>query len=178
MQRLKGLYAVRFHRRHHTSGHLFKRPYDCRSIATMEHLHGACSYTLRTPRGTPPNTRQGVTSGSRASDPPRDSKRRHPRSHMWQPLDRLLHLGEGTASVDAPTPRSASMRVLARASTDSRRQSRCAGHAAGRPVRLGHDHGSRAGGSRPAARVTRITRTGGSASALDDRESGSAARPG
>ena len=30
MQRLKGLYAVHFHRRHHTSGHLFKRPYDSR----------------------------------------------------------------------------------------------------------------------------------------------------
>lgn len=47
MQRLKGLYAMRFHRRHHTRGHLFKRPYDSRPILTDEHLHRACGYTLR-----------------------------------------------------------------------------------------------------------------------------------
>ena len=47
MQRLKFLYAAHFHRRHHTSGHLFKRPYDSRPIHTTEHLHRACGYTLR-----------------------------------------------------------------------------------------------------------------------------------
>lgn len=49
MQRLKSLYAMRFHRRHHTSGHLFRRPYDSRAILTGEHLHRACGYTLRNP---------------------------------------------------------------------------------------------------------------------------------
>ena len=47
MQRLKGVYAMRFHRRHHTSGHLFKRPYHSRPILTVEHLHRGCGYTLR-----------------------------------------------------------------------------------------------------------------------------------
>ena len=47
MQRLKGVYAMRFHRRHHTSGHLFKRPYDSRPILTEEQLHRSCGYTLR-----------------------------------------------------------------------------------------------------------------------------------
>ena len=47
VQRLKSLYAMRFHRRHQTSGHLFKRPYDSRAILTEEHLHRACGYTLR-----------------------------------------------------------------------------------------------------------------------------------
>ena len=47
MQRLKSLYAMRFHRRHLTSGHLFKRSYDSRPILTQEHLHRACGYTLR-----------------------------------------------------------------------------------------------------------------------------------
>ena len=47
MQRLKFIYAKRFHRRHHTSGHLFKRPYHSRPIITAEHLHRACGYTLR-----------------------------------------------------------------------------------------------------------------------------------
>src|SRR4051812_26093654 len=46
MQRLKSIYAFQFHRRHRTSGHLFKRPYDSRPIVTEEHLHRACSYTL------------------------------------------------------------------------------------------------------------------------------------
>ena len=49
MQRLKGVYAMRFHRRHHTSGHLFKRPYHSRPILTPEHLHRGCGYTLRNP---------------------------------------------------------------------------------------------------------------------------------
>jgi putative transposase len=47
MQRLKGLYATRFHRRHHTRGHLFKRPYDSRPLRTTEHLHRSCGYVLR-----------------------------------------------------------------------------------------------------------------------------------
>jgi putative transposase len=47
MQRLKSVYAIRFHSRHHTSGHLFKRPYDSRPIVTDEQLHRRCSYTLR-----------------------------------------------------------------------------------------------------------------------------------
>ena len=47
MQRLKGVYAMRFHRRHHTSGHLFKRPYDSRPILTEEQLYRSCGYTLR-----------------------------------------------------------------------------------------------------------------------------------
>lgn len=49
MQRLKSVYAIRFHRRHHTSGHLFKRPYDSRPIVTEQQLHRRCSYTLRNP---------------------------------------------------------------------------------------------------------------------------------
>ena len=40
---------MRFHRRHLTLGHLFKRPYDSRPILTEEHLHRACGYTLRNP---------------------------------------------------------------------------------------------------------------------------------
>ena len=49
MQRLKGVYAMRFHRRHHTSGHLFRRPHHSRPILTTEHLHRGCGYTLRNP---------------------------------------------------------------------------------------------------------------------------------
>jgi len=49
MQWLKSVYAMGFHRRHHTSGHLFQRPYDSRPILTEEHLHRACGYTLRNP---------------------------------------------------------------------------------------------------------------------------------
>lgn len=49
MQRLKSMYARRFHRRHHTSGHLFKRPYHTRPIVTPEHLHRGCGYTLANP---------------------------------------------------------------------------------------------------------------------------------
>jgi REP element-mobilizing transposase RayT len=49
MQRLKSLYAMRFHRRHQTRGHLFQRPYDSRPILTAEHLHRACGYVLRNP---------------------------------------------------------------------------------------------------------------------------------
>ena len=49
MQWLKSVYAMRFHRRHLTLGHLFKRPYDSRPILTEEHLHRACGYTLRNP---------------------------------------------------------------------------------------------------------------------------------
>ena len=36
-----------FHRRHHTSGALFKRPYDSRPIVTEEQLYRSCGYTLR-----------------------------------------------------------------------------------------------------------------------------------
>jgi putative transposase len=49
MQRLKSVYAMRFHHRHHTSGHLFKRPYHSRPILTAEQLHRGCGYTLRNP---------------------------------------------------------------------------------------------------------------------------------
>lgn len=49
MQRLKGVYAMRFHGRHHTNGHLFKRPYHSRPLVTTEHLHRSCGYTLRNP---------------------------------------------------------------------------------------------------------------------------------
>ena len=52
MQRLKGMYAMRFHRRHLTSGHLFKRPYDSRPILTDDHLHRSCGYTLQKPGQT------------------------------------------------------------------------------------------------------------------------------
>jgi REP element-mobilizing transposase RayT len=47
MHRLKSLYAMRFHRRHHTSGALFKRPYNSRPIVTEEQLYRSCGYTLR-----------------------------------------------------------------------------------------------------------------------------------
>jgi len=40
MQRLKSVYAMRFHRRHHTRGHLFKRPYDSRPILRNAVRHG------------------------------------------------------------------------------------------------------------------------------------------
>ena len=91
MQRLKGIYAVQFHRRHHTSGHLFKRPYDSRPIVTSEHLHRACSYTLRNA------PRHGFT--QRAEDWEWSSFRTSagldapPRPHLaCEPFDRLLDL--------------------------------------------------------------------------------------
>jgi hypothetical protein len=49
MQRLKSVYVMRFHHRHHTSGHFFKRPYHSRPIVTTEQLHRGCGYTLRNP---------------------------------------------------------------------------------------------------------------------------------
>ena len=94
MQRLKGLYAVRFHRRHHTSGHLFKRPYDSRPIATMEHLHRACSYTLRnaTRHGFTQHAEEWEWSSFRTSAGLEAPPRRH---LTCEPLDRLLHLAGG-----------------------------------------------------------------------------------
>ena len=91
MQRLKSIYAVRFHRRHHTRGHLFKRPYDSRPIVTEEHLHRACSYTLRNAQ------RHGFT--QRAEDWEWSSFRTSagleppPRPHLaCEPFDRMLDL--------------------------------------------------------------------------------------
>jgi REP element-mobilizing transposase RayT len=92
MQRLKGVYAMRFHRRHLTSGHLFKRPYDSRPILTDDHLHRSCGYTLRNP------VRHGFV--ERAEDWEWSSFRTSarlapaPRRHLTcEPFDRLLRLG-------------------------------------------------------------------------------------
>lgn len=95
MQRLKGVYAMRFHGRHHTSGHLFKRPYHSRPILTPEHLHRGCGYTLRNP------ARHGLV--DRAEDWEWSSFRTvaglapPPRSHLGcEPFVEMLGLRETT----------------------------------------------------------------------------------
>lgn len=93
MQRLKGLFAMRFHRRHHTSGHLFERPYHSRPIVTLEHLHRGCGYTLRNPvrHGLAPRSEEWEWSSFRTVaglDPP-------PRPHLHcLPFVRLAGLDE------------------------------------------------------------------------------------
>ena len=95
MQRLKSIYAMRFHRRHHTRGHLFKRPYDSRPILTQEHLDRACGYVLRNA------TRHGFV--DRAEDWEWSSFRTvarlvpPPRPHLLcEPFERMLLLGAGS----------------------------------------------------------------------------------
>ena len=91
MHRLKSVYAMRFHRRHHTLGALFQRPYDSRPILTDEHLHRACGYTLRNPvrHGFVERAEEWEWSSFRSSAriaPPA-------RPHLaCEPLDRLLRL--------------------------------------------------------------------------------------
>jgi len=95
MQRLKSVYAMRFHCRHHTSGHLFKRPYHSRPIVTAEQLHRGCGYTLGNP------VRHGVV--ARAEDWEWSSFRTvaglapPPRPHIGcEPFVQLLGLTEAT----------------------------------------------------------------------------------
>ena len=96
MQRLKSLYAMRFHRRHHTRGHLFKRPYDSRPILTVEHLHRSCGYVLRnaTRHGFVDRAEDWEWSSFRTAarlDPP-------PRPHLrCEPFERMM---EVTAATD------------------------------------------------------------------------------
>ena len=96
MQRLKSLYAMRFHRRHHTRGHLFKRPYDSQPILTVEHLHRSCGYVLRnaTRHGFVDRAEDWEWSSFRTAarlDPP-------PRPHLrCEPFERMM---EVTAATD------------------------------------------------------------------------------
>ena len=99
MQRLKSVYAMRFHRRHHTSGTLFKRPYHSRPIVTEEQLYRSCGYTLRNA------VRHGFV--ARAEDWEWGSFRTTarlapaPRRHLaCEPFDRLLQLDGTTAPLD------------------------------------------------------------------------------
>jgi len=65
MQRLKSVYAMRFHRRHHTRGHLFKRPYDSRPILTEERPHRSCeAIRCETPSGTASSSAPRTGSGA------------------------------------------------------------------------------------------------------------------
>ena len=96
MNRLKGVYAMRFHRRHHTSGALFKRPYHSRPILTQEQLYRSCGYTLRNA------VRHGFV--DRAEDWEWGSFRTTarlapaPRRHLaCEPFDRMLQLDGTTA---------------------------------------------------------------------------------
>ena len=100
MNRLKGVYAMRFHRRHHTSGALFKRPYHSRPILTQEQLYRSCGYTLRNA------VRHGFV--DRAEDWEWGSFRTTarlapaPRRHLaCEPFDRMLPLAGTTARLDA-----------------------------------------------------------------------------
>ncbi len=99
MQWLKSVYAMRFHRRHHTCGALFKRPYDSRPIVTEEQLHRSCGYTLRNA------TRHGFV--ERAEDWEWSSFRSiarlapPPRRHLaCDSLDRLLQLDGASNRID------------------------------------------------------------------------------
>jgi hypothetical protein len=90
---------MRFHRRHHTCGALFKRPYDSRPIVTEEQLHRSCGYTLRNA------ARHGFV--ERAEDWEWSSFRSTarlapaPRRHLaCESLDRLLELDAATDRID------------------------------------------------------------------------------
>ena len=106
MHRLKSVYAIRFHRRHHTSGVLFKRPYDSRPIVTEEQLYRSCGYTLRNAarHGFVKHAEDWEWSSFRSTArvaPP-------PRRHLaCEAFDRLLQL-------DAATDRIAIMRAFVR----------------------------------------------------------------
>jgi len=98
MHRLKSVYAMRFHRRHYTRGHLFKRPYDSRPILTVEHLHRSCGYVLRnaTRHGFVDRTEDWEWSSFRTVarlDPP-------PRQHLsCEPFERMMGLTACTDSL-------------------------------------------------------------------------------
>lgn len=49
LQRLHGIYAVRFNRRHGRFGHLFAERFTSRAIGSDEYLHDACGYVLLNP---------------------------------------------------------------------------------------------------------------------------------
>ena len=105
------MYAMRFHRRHHTSGHLFKRPYDSRPILIAEHLHRSCGYVLRNA------TRHGFV--DRAEDWEWSSFRTvarldaPPRPHLrCEPFVRLMDLASSCDS-------SAVMRAYVRETTET-----------------------------------------------------------
>ena len=99
----QGVYAMRFHRRHHTSGHLFKRPYDSRPILTHDHLYRSCGYTLRNA------VRHGFV--ERAEDWEWSSFRTTarlapaPRRHLaCEPFDRLLQLDQRLTTLTSCAP--------------------------------------------------------------------------
>jgi putative transposase len=95
MQRLKSVYAMRFHRRHHTRGALFQRPYHSRPILTAEQLHRSCGYVLRNAahHGFVDRAEEWEWSSFRTVarlDPP-------PRRHLGcERLDKLLQLSDST----------------------------------------------------------------------------------
>jgi REP-associated tyrosine transposase len=49
MRRLLGDYAQSFHRRHHSEGHLFRRPYYSRRVHDESHFVSACIYVVLNP---------------------------------------------------------------------------------------------------------------------------------
>ena len=49
MQRLNGVYAREFNRRHHRRGHLFGQRYSPTVVEDERHLAAACSYVLLNP---------------------------------------------------------------------------------------------------------------------------------
>ena len=97
MHRLKSVYAMRFHLRHLTSGHLFKRPYDSRPILTEDHLYRSCGYTLEKPG-------RDTASSSRAEDWEwssfRTSARLAPRRAATSPVSRSTGLLQLDAAPD------------------------------------------------------------------------------
>jgi putative transposase len=96
MQWLKSVYAMRFHQRHHTSGALFKRPYDSRPIVNVEQLHRSCGYTLRNPvrHGFVDRAEDWEWSSFRTSARLGPPPRRHLRC---EPFARLLQIAEEPA---------------------------------------------------------------------------------
>ncbi len=49
MQRLNGIYAQEFNRRHLRKGHVFEERFSAYVIETEEHLEAACNYILNNP---------------------------------------------------------------------------------------------------------------------------------
>ena len=93
MQWLKSVYAMRFHRRHLTLGHLFKRPYDSRPILTEEHLHRSCGYTLQQPGQ--PRLRRARRGLGVEQLPHVGAPRSRAAPHLaCEPFDRLLQLDD------------------------------------------------------------------------------------
>lgn len=92
MRHLQGVFATRFNRLRHESGHIFQGRYKSLVVESGEHLGALCHYIHLNP------VRAGICSASGLADWPWTSlywlKRARLRPSWWSPIDALLAAGE------------------------------------------------------------------------------------